>query len=100
LENGTDKQQLYSRAKEVLVGIPGVKEVITSDEGLTVYVKNTGLIIAEIVRTFDNKIRLGSVSFSSPTLDDIFLQHTGRRIRAEDVSKANAPQMMFGRRRR
>ena len=101
LENGTDKQQLYSKAKDVLTGIPGVKDVIISDEGLTIYAKNAGLIIADIVRAFDsNKIHLGSVSFSSPTLDDIFLQHTGRRIRTEEVSKSNAPPMMFGRRRR
>ncbi len=100
LGNGTDKQQTYSRAKDVLTGIQGVKEVIASEEGLTVYAKNAGLIIADIVRAFDsNTIHLGSVSFSSPTLDDIFLQHTGRRIRVEDVSKANAPTM-FGRRRR
>jgi len=101
LEDGLDKQQLYSKAKEVLISIQGVSNVIVSEEGLTVYAKNAGLIIADIVRAFDsNKIQLGSVSFSSPTLDDIFLQHTGRRIRAEEVSKSNAPPMMFGRRRR
>jgi ABC-2 type transport system ATP-binding protein len=101
LENGADKQQLYSRARDVLVGIQGVKDVIISEDGLTVYAKSAGLIIADIVRAFDNnKIHLGSVNFSSPTLDDIFLQHTGRRIRTEDVSKSNAPPTMFGRRRR
>jgi ABC-2 type transport system ATP-binding protein len=101
LENGTDKQQMYLRAKEVLNDIHGVSNVIISDEGLTVYAQNAGLIIADIVRAFDsNKIHLGSVSFSSPTLDDIFLQHTGRRIRTENISKSNAPPMMFGRRRR
>ena len=72
-----------------------------TEEGLTVYAKNAGFIIADIVRAFDiNKIHLASVSFSSPTLDDIFLHHTGRQIRAEEVSKANAPPTMFGRRRR
>jgi len=101
LENGTDKQQSYTKAKNVLTDIQGVKDVITSEDGLTVYAQGAGLIIADIVRTFDsNKIRLGSVSFSSPTLDDIFLQHTGRRIRVEDVSKSNAPPMMFRGRRR
>ena len=101
LENGPDMQQLYSRAKDILTGVKGVSNIIISEDGLTVYAKDAGLIIADIVRAFDsNKIHLGSVSFSSPTLDDIFLQHTGRRIRAEDVSKSNAPPMMFGRRRR
>jgi len=103
LDSGTGdaRDQLNARAKEILTNIQGVTNVITSEEGPTVYAKNAGLIIADIVRAFDsNKIRLASVSFSSPTLDDIFLQQTGRRIRTEDVSKANAPPTMFGRRRR
>lgn len=103
LEYGTDisKDQLNARAKEILTNINGVMNVIASEEGLTVYAKNAGFIIADIVRAFDsNKVRLASVSFSSPTLDDIFLHHTGRRIRTEDVSKSNAPPTMFGRRRR
>jgi len=36
---------------------------------------------------------------SSPTLDDVFLKHTGKRIRVEEVSSANS-RGMFGRRRR
>ncbi len=103
LENGAEdnKEQLNARAKEILASINGVMSVIASEEGLTVYAKNAGFIIADIVRAFDsNKIHLASVSFSSPTLDDIFLHHTGRRIRTEDVSKSNAPPTMFGRRRR
>jgi hypothetical protein len=64
-----------------------------------VYAKNAGLIIADIVRAFDTSgIRLSSVSFSSPTLDDIFLQHTGRRIRSEELVKT--PSAMLGGRRR
>jgi ABC-2 type transport system ATP-binding protein len=102
LENDTEsKEQLNARAKEMLAKINGVMNVITSEDGLTVYAKNAGFIIADIVRAFDsNKIHLTSVSFSSPTLDDIFLHHTGRRIRTEDVNKSNAPPTMFGRRRR
>jgi ABC-2 type transport system ATP-binding protein len=102
LENGAgeSKEQLNARAKETLSEIQGVSNVIVSEEGLTVYAKNAGFIIADIVRAFDsNKIRLSSVSFSSPTLDDIFLHHTGRRIRTEEVSKSNAPPTMFGMRR-
>ncbi len=101
LQEGANDQTSYSKAKDVLTSIQGIKEVITSEEGLTVYAQNASLIIADIVRAFDgNDVRLGSVSFSSPTLDDIFLQHTGRRIRVEEVSSSNAPTMMFRGRRR
>jgi ABC-2 type transport system ATP-binding protein len=99
LENGGPKEELNARAKQILGGIQGVMNIIASDGGLTVYAKNAGFIIADIVRAFDsNSIRLSSVNFSSPTLDDIFLQHTGRRIRPEELVKAPG-SAMFGRRR-
>ena len=86
-------------AKDILGSLKGVTKVLDSEECLTVYAKNAGLMIADIVRAFDsNGIRLASVSFSSPTLDDIFLQHTGRRIRPEELVKT--PSVVFGGRRR
>jgi ABC-2 type transport system ATP-binding protein len=99
LEDG-DPKALNQRAKQLLSTMNGVSSIVESEEGLTVYAKNAGLIIADIVRTFDsNGIRLASVSFSSPTLDDIFLQHTGRRIRTEELNTKNAGSMRFGARR-
>jgi ABC-2 type transport system ATP-binding protein len=96
LENCTKDKP---NAKVILSSLEGVTNVLDSEECLTVYAKNAGLIIAEIVRAFDGGgIRLSSVSFSSPTLDDIFLQHTGRRIRPEELVKT--PSIMFGGRRR
>jgi ABC-2 type transport system ATP-binding protein len=86
-----DKQQ----AKDLLNTLEGVEKVIDSEECLTVYTKNAGHLVADIVRAFDaTGIRLISVSFSSPTLDDIFLQKTGRRIRTEDLVKT--PNVRFG----
>lgn len=86
-------------AKKILGSLKGVTNVIDSEECLTVYAKNAGLLVADIVRAFDTSdIRLASVSFSSPTLDDIFLQHTGRRIRPEELVKS--PSIMLGARRR
>ncbi len=98
LANGAAKGELNVKAKEILGDIQGVARVLDSDGGLTVYAKNAGFIIADIVRAFDsNSIKLASVSLSPPSLDDIFLQHTGHRIRPEELVKA--PSMMFGRRR-
>jgi len=87
LENGNAASETKTRAKQVLGGIPAINSVIESDGGLTVYAKNASLIIADIVRALDAKnIHLTSVNFSSPTLDDVFLQHTGRRIRTEELN--------------
>lgn len=87
-----------AKAKEVIKTMTGVSEIIESEECLTVYAKNAGLLIADIVRALDSiDIRIVSVTFSSPSLDDVFMKHTGRRIRTEELVKA--PSRMFGGRR-
>jgi ABC-2 type transport system ATP-binding protein len=87
LENGNAGTDVKTKAKQVLGNIKEITNMVDSDSGLTVYAKNAGLIIADIVRAFDaNSIHLTSVTFSTPTLDDVFLQHTGRRIRTEELN--------------
>ena len=82
-------------AKELIKTMTGVTEIIDSEECLTVYAKNAGLLIADIVRALDSSdIRIASVTFSSPSLDDVFMKHTGRRIRTEELVKA--PSAMYG----
>jgi ABC-2 type transport system ATP-binding protein len=96
--NGGDTR---NKAKEVLENkFDGISNIVNSDIGLTVYAKNGGFMVPEIVRAFDEaKIGLSSIGVSSPTLDDVFLKHTGKRIRVEEVSSANY-RGMFSRRRR
>lgn len=87
------------KAKEIIQSMIGVTEIIDSEECLNVYAKNAGLLIADIVRALDSSdIRITSVTFSSPSLDDVFIKHTGRRIRAEDLVKAQSA-VWAGRRR-
>ncbi len=89
------------KARQVLEKrFDGVSNVVDSDVGLTVYAKNGSFMVPEIVRAFDEaQIHLSSIGVSSPSLDDVFLKHTGKRIRVEEVSSANS-RGMFGRRRR
>jgi ABC-2 type transport system ATP-binding protein len=88
-----------AHAKELIESMTGVSEVLeSSTECLDVYAKDGGVLIADIVRALDSvDIRLASVTFSSPSLDDVFMKHTGRRIRAEELVKT--PSAMFGGRR-
>ncbi|MGD0644723.1 MAG: ATP-binding cassette domain-containing protein [Candidatus Bathyarchaeia archaeon] len=87
------------KAKELIRTMTDVTEIIDSEECLTVYAKNAGLLIADIVRALDSSdIRIASVTFSSPSLDDVFMKHTGRRIRTEELVKAPSP--MWGGARR
>lgn len=94
-----DCERIKPHAKKILDKIQGVSQIIDEGECLTVYAKNAGVIVADIVRAFDNNdVRLLSVSFSTPTLDDVFLRHTGRRIRPEELVKT--PSRMLGARGR
>jgi ABC-2 type transport system ATP-binding protein len=90
-------QRDKTHAIELIQSMTGVTEVLeSSEECLDVYAKDGGILVADIVRALDSvDIRLTSVTFSSPSLDDVFLKHTGRRIRAEELVKA--PSMGFGR---
>jgi len=79
---------LRPKAKEVLKAVQGVREVVDSDGGFTAYAKNAGQIIAGIVTSLDrNGIQLDFLSISIPTLDDVFLRETGRRIRSDELSR-------------
>jgi ABC-2 type transport system ATP-binding protein len=89
------------KAKQVLeTKFDQISDIVNSDIGLTVYAKNGSFLVPEIVRAFDEAgIKLSSITVSSPTLDDVFLKHTGKRIRVEEVTSANY-RGMFSRRRR
>jgi ABC-2 type transport system ATP-binding protein len=103
VENRTgagDKGATKAAAKSLLSKIPEVINVVDSEQGLTLYVKNGGLFVPELVRAFDKSdIQLVSINISTPSLDDVFLRHTGKRIRVEELVK-QAPSAMFGRRGR
>jgi ABC-2 type transport system ATP-binding protein len=79
---------LKERSQQLVKSIAGVTKVIDTEDGLAVYAENASYLVPDIVRVFDeNRIRLASVNLSSPSLDDVFLQYTGRRIRPEELSK-------------
>ncbi len=97
-ESGLEGQS--ARAKELLQQTKGITEVLSSDDGLTAYAKDAGFIVADIVRSFDaSGIKIASIGVSSPSLDDVFLHHTGRRIRPEEAGQKPAGRTRFGARR-
>ncbi len=75
-------------AKKIAEDVKGINKVIMTTDGLTAVAHNAGEKIPELIRAFDvNKILVASVTFASPSLDNVFLQHTGRRIRPEELQK-------------
>jgi ABC-2 type transport system ATP-binding protein len=101
LESTTMNGGTREKAKQVLKDkFDAISDIVNSDIGLTVYAKNGSFMVPEIVRAFDEAgIKLSSIMVSSPTLDDVFLKHTGKRIRVEEVTSANY-RSAFSRRRR
>ena len=61
--------------------LPGLERVVTEHDALALYVEDGAASIAEIVRRLDReRISVGAISVARPSLDDVFLQATGRRI--------------------
>ena len=55
-------------------------------DGLAVTVQNGGAAVPGLLRLLgENDIPVSNLSVASPTLDDVFLQHTGRTIRDEET---------------
>jgi ABC-2 type transport system ATP-binding protein len=97
-KDGKSGADVRAAAKAVVSTLPAVVNVVDSGDGLTLYAKDGGYFIPELVRAFDKTdIKLVSINLSTPSLDDVFLKHTGKRIRVEELAN-KAPSRAFGRR--
>lgn len=99
-QDGNQGDGLRERAMTTVSTVGGVVDVQASDGGLTAHAKNASHVIADIIRALDEeKITLTSVSVSTPTLDDVFLHYTGRRIRPEELGRMPDRRLFRGARR-
>ncbi|HEX8073407.1 MAG TPA: ATP-binding cassette domain-containing protein [Thermoleophilaceae bacterium] len=81
---GLDGSDAHST--EAAIGdLPGLERVIAETGALVLYVENGAGAIPEIVRRLDRgRVQVGAISVSRPTLDDVFLKATGRRLEGDD----------------
>jgi ABC-2 type transport system ATP-binding protein len=71
----------HESARGALAGLDGIDHLTDATEGLAVYVDDGAAAVADIVhRLNDVGIRPGTIALARPTLDDVFLAATGRRI--------------------
>jgi ABC-2 type transport system ATP-binding protein len=91
------------KAKQLLSKLPDVEAVgecgagLISENGLTIMTKNGAAIVAKVVRALDEAgISLEQMSLSVPTLDEVFLELTGKTLNVIERKEAVKPQ---GRRR-
>jgi len=67
---------------DLLKQLPGVTEVRENGPGIDVYADRGGSLIPAIVATAtENSIDLHDVHISEPSLENLFLHHTGRSLR-------------------
>ena len=77
-----------AKAKEVLEAVPGISNVIDSEDGVVAHAKTAGEVVAAVVTALDRSgIHPSFLSISSPSLDDVFLKQTGRRIRPDELQR-------------
>jgi ABC-2 type transport system ATP-binding protein len=79
--NGADS----AATEAALMGLPGLERVVTEADALALYVEDGAGSIAEIVRRLDrDALEVGAISVARPSLDDVFLKATGRRLEGQD----------------
>ena len=96
LAGGSDEEHRRQQEKaRALVEERGyVSETFLVDSGLCVNVKNGGEVIPDLLKLLsDNGIGVTNLSLSRPTLDDVFLKYTGRKIRTDGASGDGYGQM-------
>jgi len=80
--NGADAAATQAALGE----LPGLERVVAEPDALALYVDDGASSIAEIVRRLDRKrIEVGAIAVARPSLDDVFLKATGRRLEGEEV---------------
>ena len=79
--NGADVKS----TKAAIGELPGLERVVVESEALALYVEDGPTSIAEIVRRLDRqRIRVGGIAVARPSLDDVFLRSTGRRLEGDE----------------
>ena len=73
-------------AESALAGLPGLERVVVVEpDALALYVEDGAGSVAEIVRLLDrHDIATAGIAVARPSLDDVFLQATGRRLEGQD----------------
>jgi ABC-2 type transport system ATP-binding protein len=79
--NGAD----VAATEAAIAGLPGLERVVVEADALALYVEDGASSIAEIVRRLDrDRIQVGAIAVARPSLDDVFLNATGRRLEGQE----------------
>ena len=89
---GDDRDGQVKQIQERLGDLVAADSVKSHPAGVSLAVTNSSTAIPELLRRLDGDgVHITGLQMTQPSLDDVFLKHTGRRIRAE---AADQPIMM------
>ena len=81
-EHSDEIEVAIQQTGDVLKEQPFVKQIQRKDSDLNAYVDGAEYAIPQIMRILESKgISVKTISLARPSLDDVFLKHTGRTIR-------------------
>jgi ABC-2 type transport system ATP-binding protein len=79
---GVENDKDLEKARELMESQKYVSKLYANEAKLHLYVKDGEQLIATVLRLLDqHKIPVKTIELSKPSLDDVFLQHTGRSLR-------------------
>lgn len=88
-----DPKESITKAMEILKGQDFLKDIQAGLENLRVWVTKGPENLPDIFRLLESiNVRIKSVELSRPSLDDVFLKHTGRSLRDSSGEPQNLVQ--------
>ena len=86
------RQEDHESACRAVEGLRGVQQIVEERDALALYVDNGAEAIPALVRLLDKAgVTASALSVARPTLDDVFLKATGRRLEGDDETAAEVP---------
>ena len=83
-ETATDGH--LERTRGVLAEVDGCSSVTVHEDSVSVVLRDGGAQLADLVRALDAAaVPVARLELAEPTLDDVFLKHTGGRLRVDEV---------------
>ncbi len=84
IERGPSADGQVVEVRRLLEGIVAADAVAAHPGGVTLSVPNAGTAVPDLLRRLESDgLRVSGLQMRQPSLDDVFLKYTGRRIREE-----------------